>query len=159
MKLLGQKCTIQKVYIHKISKKEITDDFIANFSLYASSRPRLNFGCYFTFEITFLVSWKTRDFFLFNTNCKIRHFFVFTCEKFRIAKFGFFVRNWSMLFPLEFECFIFMLRGFFFLIFRLYVVHCWTSWPRMERKIRFWHSQIHELYRMQKKIWYFQFYC
>ena len=68
MKLLGQKCTIQKVYIHKISKKEITDDFIANFSLYASSRPRLNFGCYFTFEITFYVSWKTRDFFFFNTN-------------------------------------------------------------------------------------------
>ena len=42
---LGKKCTYQKVYIHKISKKY--------FSLYASSRPKLNFGCYFTFEITF----------------------------------------------------------------------------------------------------------
>ena len=27
------------------------DNFIANISLYALSRPKLNFGCYFTFEI------------------------------------------------------------------------------------------------------------
>ena len=48
---------------------------------------------------------------------------------------------------------------FFSLIFRLYVVHCWTSWPRMGRKTHFWQNQIHELCRMQEEIWYCQIFC
>ena len=68
------------------------DNFISNFSLYASSRPRLNFGCYFTFEVTFYVSFKTRDFFLFYKNGKIRQFFVISCEKFWMAGFECFIK-------------------------------------------------------------------
>ena len=52
-----------------------------------------------------------------------------------------------------------MLLTVFSLIFRLYVVHCGTSWPRMGRKTHFWQNQIHELCRMQEEIWYCQIFC
>ena len=39
---------VQKIYIHFS-----IENFITNISLYALSWPKLNFGCYLTFEIIF----------------------------------------------------------------------------------------------------------
>ena len=48
---------IQKFYIHFS-----IENLIANISFYALSWPKLNFGCYLTFEIIFKFQWKSKHF-------------------------------------------------------------------------------------------------